>query len=116
MLLRLHKKMSEKDIWNEIEFFLSSNPIYIRRVQALETRIIKGETVSDFYNRLKNSFREAEMEKASMATIMIGKLIASLIERITKARAATVGASPTEEAVAPVEEIVVIEETEAFVE
>ena len=41
---------------------------------------------------------------------------AQLIERITKAKAATVGASPTEEAVAPVEEIVVIEETEAFVE
>ena len=73
------KKASEKDIWNEIEkIFLSSNPIYIRRVQALETRIIKGETVSDFYNRLKNSFREAEMEKASMGTIMISKLIASL--------------------------------------
>ena len=73
------KKMSEKEIWNEIEkIFLSSNPIYIRRVQALETRIIKGEMVSDFYNRLKNSFREAEMEKASMGTIMISKLIASL--------------------------------------
>ena len=41
---------------------------------------------------------------------------AQLIERITKARAATVGASPTEEAVAPVEEIVAIKETEAFVE
>ena len=42
------KKMSEKEIWNEIEkFFLSSNPIYIRRVQALETRIIKGEAVRD---------------------------------------------------------------------
>ena len=41
---------------------------------------------------------------------------AKLIERITKARAATVRASQTEEAVAPVEEIVVIKETEAFVE
>ena len=73
------KTMTEKKIWEEIEkIFLSSNPIYIRRVQALETRIIKGETVSDFYHRLKNSFREAEMEKASMDTIMISKLIASL--------------------------------------
>ena len=39
-----------------------------------------------------------------------------LIEKITKARAATVGASQTEEAVAPLEEIVVIKETEAFIE
>ena len=58
--------------------FLSSNLIYICRVQALEAQIIKGETVSDFYNRLKNSFREADMEKASMGTIMISRLIASL--------------------------------------
>ena len=73
------KTMSEKKIWEEIEkIFLSSNPIYIRRVQALETRIIKGETVSDFYHRLKIIFREAEMEKASMGTIMISILIASL--------------------------------------
>ena len=39
----------KKKIWKEIEkIFLASNPIYIRRVQALETRIIKGECVSDF--------------------------------------------------------------------
>ena len=56
------KKMSEQKIWDEIEkIFLSSNPIYIRWVQALEIRIIKGETVNDFYHRLKNIFREAEM-------------------------------------------------------
>ena len=51
------KTMGEKKIWEEIEkIFLSSNPIYIRRVQALETGIIKGECVSDFYHRLKNIF------------------------------------------------------------
>ena len=73
------KTMTEKKIWEEIKkIFLASNPIYIRRVQALETRIIKGKTVSDFYHRLKNIFTEAEMEKASMGTIMISKLIASL--------------------------------------
>ena len=66
------KKMSEQEIWNQIEkMFLSSNTIYIRRVQALETRIIKEETVSDFYNRLRNRFKEADMEKASMGTVMI---------------------------------------------
>ena len=45
------KKMSEQEIWNQIEkMFLSSNPMYMRRVQVLETGIIKGETASDFYN------------------------------------------------------------------
>ena len=41
---------------------------------------------------------------------------AQIIERITEARATTVEASPTEEAVTPVEEIVAVEETEAPVE
>ena len=52
--------------------------MYMHRIQALETRIIKGESVSDFYNRLSNSFQEADMEKASMGTVMISRLIASL--------------------------------------
>ena len=61
------KTMGEKKIWEEIEkIFLTSNPIYIRRVQALETRMIKGECVSDFNHRLNNIFSEAEEEKASM--------------------------------------------------
>ena len=73
------KTMGEKKIWEEIEkIFLTSNPIYIRRVQALETRMIKGECVSDFYHRLNNIFSEAEMETASMGTTLICKLIASL--------------------------------------
>ena len=71
--------MSEKEIWEQVErMFLASNPMYMRRIQALETRIIKGESVSDFYNRLNNSFQEADMEKASMGTVMISRLIASL--------------------------------------
>ena len=52
--------------------------MYMHRIQALETRITKGESVSDFYNRLNNSFQEADMEKASMGTVMISRLIASL--------------------------------------
>ena len=61
------KKMLEKEIWEKVErIFLASNPMYMRRIQALETRIIKGESVSYFYNRLNNSFQEADMEKASM--------------------------------------------------
>ena len=52
--------------------------MYMRRNQALEKCIIKEESVSDFYNRLSNSFQEADMEKASMGTVMISSLIASL--------------------------------------
>ena len=36
----------------------------------METRIIKGETVSDYFNRLKNCFQEADMQKA----LLIGNL------------------------------------------
>ena len=37
------RTMCEKKIWEEIEkIFLQSHPIYIRRVQALETQIIRG--------------------------------------------------------------------------
>ena len=73
------RTMGEKKIWEEIEkIFLQSHPIYIRRVQALETRVIKGECVSDFYNRLTNIFSEAEMETATPGTTLICKLIASL--------------------------------------
>ena len=49
------EKMSEEKIWEQIEaMFLTS--MYVRRIQAMETRIIKVEAVSDYFNRLKNSF------------------------------------------------------------
>ena len=45
------KKMSEKEIWEQVEkMFLASNPMYMRNIQALETRIIKGESVSKIMN------------------------------------------------------------------
>ena len=44
----------------------------------MENRIIKGEAVSDYFNRLKNSFQEADMQKASIGTVMISLLISSL--------------------------------------
>ena len=34
--------------------------------------------MGDFFNRLKNIFSEAEMEKATLGTMLICKLIASL--------------------------------------
>ena len=52
-----------------------SNPIYIRRVQAQELKIIKGECVSDYYQRLRNIYAEADMESATVGTHLICKLI-----------------------------------------
>ena len=73
------EKMSQENIWEQVEvMFLTSNPMYMRRIQAMETCIIKGETVSDYFNRLKNSFQEADMQKASIGTVMISLLIGSL--------------------------------------
>ena len=73
------EKMSPEKIWEQVEaMFLTSNPMYIRRIQAMETHIIKGETVGDYFNRLKNSFQEADMQKASIGTVMISLLIGSL--------------------------------------
>ena len=49
------RSMGETKIWEEIEnIFVQTNPIYIRRVKAYETRIEKGEGVGDFFNRLRN--------------------------------------------------------------
>ena len=44
----------------------------------MEARIIKGETVSDYFHRLKNSFQEAYMQKATIDNIMVSLLIANL--------------------------------------
>ena len=73
------ERMSPEKIWEQVEvMFLTSNPMYMRRIQAMETRIIKGETVSDYFNRLKNCFQEADMQKASIGTVMISLLIGNL--------------------------------------
>ena len=44
----------------------------------MEARIVKGETVSDYFHRLKNSFHEADMQKATIDSIMVAVLIANL--------------------------------------
>ena len=73
------ERMSQEMIFEKVEaMFLTSNPMYMRRIQAMETRIIKGETVSDYFNRLKNCFQEADMQKASIGTVMISLLIGNL--------------------------------------
>ena len=57
---------------------LNSNPIYTRRIQDMETKISKGESISDYFIRLKSAFSEADMGKASIGTIMISLLIGNL--------------------------------------
>ena len=44
----------------------------------MEVSIVKGETVSDYFHRLKNSFQEADMQKATIDSIMVSLLIANL--------------------------------------
>ena len=73
------EKMKPAEIWEQVELmFLHSNPLYTRRIQAMKTNILKGETVSDYLIRLKGAFSEADMAKASIGTIMISLLIANL--------------------------------------
>ena len=73
------EKMKPAEIWEQVELmFLHSNPLYTRRIQAMKTNILKGETMSDYFIRLKGAFSEADMAKASIGTIMISLLIANL--------------------------------------
>ena len=73
------RSIGETKIWQEIEnIFVQTNPIYIRRVKAYDIRIEKGEGVGDFFNRLRNEYAEAEMEKATPWTMLVCKLISSV--------------------------------------
>ena len=58
--------------------FLTSNPMYMPHFQAMEARIIKGETVSDYFHSLKNCFQESDMQKATIDSVMISLLIGNL--------------------------------------
>ena len=73
------KKMGEAKIWDVIEgIWVESNPMYTRRLKAIDLKMEKGEEVGDFFNRLKDQYAEAEMEKATPWTLFICKLINSI--------------------------------------
>ena len=73
------KEMGEEKIWEIIEgIWVESNPMYTRRLKAIDLKMEKGEEVGDFFNRLKNQYAEAEMEKATPWTLFICKLINSI--------------------------------------
>ena len=71
--------MKPEEIWGQVELmFLNSNPMHTRRIQALDTKMVKGESVSDYFIRMKSGFNEADMGNASTGKIMISLLIANL--------------------------------------
>ena len=75
------KQLGEDGIWEAIEnFWVENNPMFMRRLKVIDLKLEKGEEAGDFFNRLKNQFDEAEMEKASIWTLFICKLINSIPE------------------------------------
>ena len=57
------QEMGEEGIWDAIEkFWIESNPMFMRRLKAIDLKPEKGEETSDYYNRLKVQFEESEMD------------------------------------------------------
>ena len=52
----------------------------------METKMAKGESVSDYFIRLKSAFSEADMEKVSIGTIMISLLIGNLPAEVNEGK------------------------------
>ena len=73
------KEMGEAGIWDIIEgIWIETNPMYMRRLKAMDMKMETGEEVGDFFNRLKNEYAKAEMEKATPWSLFICKLISSI--------------------------------------
>ena len=69
----------EKKIWDYIEsIFQTSNPNYIRRQDCLTLRPKKGETTSEFSDRLKREFIESDMVNATIWSVYQHKVVDSL--------------------------------------
>ena len=48
------REMGESRIWEIVEeILMETNPVYIRRVRAMNLQMEKGETTGDFFNRLR---------------------------------------------------------------
>ena len=76
-----HSEGGKRGIWDAIEkFWIESNPMFMRRLKAIDLKPEKGEETSDYYNRLKVQFEESEMDKASIWTLLVCKLINSIPE------------------------------------
>ena len=79
------KEMGEAGIWAIIEgIWMESNPMFMRRLKAMDMKMEAGEEVGDFFNPLENEYAEAEMDKATPWSIFICKLISSIPEKRKK--------------------------------
>ena len=73
------EKAGEEVIWEHIEaIFQTSHPTYIRRQQALSLKPRKGETTSEFSDRLKREFVESDLSTATIWAVFQHKIIESL--------------------------------------
>ena len=53
-------------LWVQIEaIFLISNPLQNRRINAMDTKMVLGQTASDYFLVMKLAFDEADMGKAT---------------------------------------------------
>ena len=69
----------EEKIWEYIEgIFQTSNPNYIRRQNCLTLKQKKGETTSEFSDRLKREFIESDLANATIWVVYQHKVIESL--------------------------------------
>ena len=73
------EKAGEDKIWEHIEaIFQTSHPTYIRRQQCLSLKQRKGETTSEFSDRLKREFIESDLANATIWAVYQHKVIESL--------------------------------------
>merc|ERR1711895_44984 len=69
----------EEKIWSYIEqIFQTSNPNYIRRQDCLTLKPRKGETTSEFSDRLKREFIASDLANATIWAVYQHKVIESL--------------------------------------
>merc|ERR1711888_489234 len=72
-------KMGEDLLWEKIEnIYKESNPVFLRRVKCYESKIMKGELLSEFATRLKLEYKESEVSKTTIWGHFEYKLLAGL--------------------------------------
>ena len=60
-------KLGEDKLWEKIEnIYKESNPVFLRRVKCYESKMMKGELLSEFATRLKLEYKESEMGKTTI--------------------------------------------------
>ena len=71
--------MTFDQLWEQIEaIFLITNPLQNRRMNAMDTKMVVGQSASDYFLAMKLAFDEADMEKATIQMVMLSLYIACL--------------------------------------